>query len=136
MNLLLKLKAMLIAGAASLFATFGSASAGDDKAFVVLDILPLKHGASVEDAQDYLRDIEPILARHGMTRTGDILTVEKVMRGSLNARVVNLWATDNPEASFSGVFSDKEYKQNLVPRRDRIFDLQKATIVVTKRVTE
>lgn len=102
-------------------------------AFLVLDILPLKKGKTVEEAAVYMQDVEPYLARHGMTRLDTVLQVEQVVRGDFDGRVVNLWLTDNPEASFKSVFSDAEYIAKFTARRESLFDMKNATIVVTKR---
>lgn len=101
--------------------------------FIVLDILPLKSGKTVEEATAYMQDVEPYLARHGMTRLDTVLQVEQVVRGEFDGRVVNLWLTNDPDASFKGVFSDAEYIAKFTGRRESLFDMQNATIVVTKR---
>ncbi|MBO6892336.1 MAG: hypothetical protein JJ866_10385 [Roseibium sp.] len=118
--------------AAALVTTLGIGSALAETKFVILDILPLKEGASVEDAKAYFDKIEPILARHGMTRNDQPLDVVKFLRGSAKAQVINLWNSENPEASFQGVFGDEEYRSN-IPNRDRIFNLKEANIIITER---
>ena len=102
-------------------------------AYIVLDILPLKPGRTVEEATAYLKDVEPYLARYGMTRFDTVLQVDQVMRGNFQGRVVNLWVSDNPQAAFKGVFSDAEYTEKFTSRRENLFDMKNATVVVTKR---
>ena len=98
--------------------------------FVVLDMLPLKKGKTLEDATEYFDLVEPIFAKHNFYRTGEVLKVETVMRGKLKASVVNLWVTPNAQQSMQGIFSDKDYLP-YTDLRDSIFDLKNATIAIT-----
>ena len=109
-----------------------AAMAGQAK-YVVLDMLPIQEGRTLAEAKAYMRDVEPILARHGMKRSDKILSVQQVMRGDFKAVMVNLWESDNPQASFQGVFNDPEYTENFPTRRDALFDMPNAVVVVTKR---
>lgn len=113
----------------------GPAIAHDQPAMLVLDILPLKEGKTLADAEDYFDKVEPIFARYGMTRTDAVLDVQAILRGPAKADVVNLWQTPNAQASFDGIFSDEDYAQ-FTALRDSIFDLQAATIIVTLRKPE
>ncbi|WP_152544541.1 hypothetical protein [Actibacterium mucosum] len=125
-----------LAGAATLAITAATgALAGDtdSKAFMVLDILPLKEGATLEQAYAYFKGVEPIFAKYDFQRSDSALEVGAVVRGDVTANVVNLWVTDNPDAAFKGIFSDETYLAEWVPDRDAIFDLEKATIIVTQR---
>lgn len=128
-----------LAGAAAVSCTLAvGAWAGEtaQKAFMVLDMLPLKEGATLQQAQDYFKGVEPIFLKYDFRRSDKALEVANVARGKLDASVVNLWVTDDPQAAFQGIFSDETYLEKWVPARDRIFDLEKATIVVTKRSSE
>ena len=109
-----------------------SIAANAEDSFLILDILPLKQGRSVEEAKVYFEAVEPIFARHGMVRSDKALTIVSVLRGNLDAEVVNLWQTGDPDASIKGIFSDKDYLGHSA-LRDSIFDLEAATIVVTER---
>lgn len=100
--------------------------------FLILDILPIRDGQSLADAEAYFAAVEPIFARYGMTRSDAVLSVVDILRGPVEAEVVNLWETDNPQAAFDGIFSDEEYLTH-TGSRDTIFDLKAATIVVTER---
>ncbi|CUI99736.1 hypothetical protein [Cognatishimia activa] len=127
----MKLKALVTA---LLMSVVGTASLAEKaKSFVVLDILPLKDGATLEQAYDYFKGVEPIFAKYDFHRSDAALEVLSIPRGPVTTDVVNLWATDNPQAAFDGIFADKDYLENHVPLRDSIFDLQAATIIVTKR---
>ena len=127
----MKLRALASALALSIF---GSATFADSaKAFLVLDILPLKEGATLEQAYDYFKCVEPIFEKYDFSRSDAALEVIAIPRGPVEAEVVNLWATNNPQASFDGIFADADYLENHVPLRDKIFDLKEATIIITKR---
>ena len=129
-----RIRAAFFASCLSIMGFSGQALA--DGAFLVVDILPLKSGKTVADAQAYFDGVESILARYGMTRVDQELRVTRVARGSLRANVINLWESNDPDAAFKGVFSDREYKEEYVPQRDAIFDMSKATVVVTQRISE
>ena len=100
--------------------------------FLILDILPLHHGRTSAEAQAYFTDVEPIFARYGLTRSDQPLQVVDIVRGKIDAQVVNLWQTDDPQKAFNGIFSDEDYLQ-YVATRDKIFNLERATIMVTER---
>ena len=99
---------------------------------LILDILPLHEGKTVADAEAYFEKVEPILARHGMTRSDSTLEVRTTVRGAIDAQVVNLWETRDPQASFQGVFADPDYLKHAA-LRDSIFDLANANILITAR---
>ncbi len=117
---------------AALITVLSSASALAAGKFIIVDILPLNSGISLDEATAYFQDVEPILAKHGMTRSDAVLDVTTILRGSAKADVINLWESDNPQASFQGIFSDAEYKTHIT-NRDRIFNLNEANIIVTER---
>lgn len=120
------------AATALVVTALSTVSALAESKFLILDILPLKEGATADQAKAYFDAVEPILAKYGMTRSDTVLDVAKIVRGSAKAQIVNLWDTDNPDVSFKGVFSDEDYKTH-ISDRDRIFDLEAATIIVTQR---
>lgn len=103
-----------------------------DGAFLILDILPIQEGKTLDQAKAYFGDVEPIFARHGMTRSDAILPVVNIARGDIAATVVNLWQTDDPQAAFKGIFKDPDYLV-FTDTRDSIFSMEHATIVVTQR---
>ena len=110
----------------------GASTAMAEKAFLILDILPLYDGKTIEDANGYFADIEPILAKHGMVRSDHVLEVVSILRGPVSGQVVNLWESENPQASFDGIFADDAYLAH-TENRDSIFDLKNATIIITQR---
>lgn len=100
--------------------------------FVLIDILPLKDGATYDEAVAYFTDLKPVFDRHGLKRVDQPLNAVKALRGDVPANLVNLFETDNPEASMMGMRDDPEY-QAQIEKRDRIFDLERASILLTKR---
>lgn len=112
--------------------TFSAAASQAAETFLILDILPLHEGQTLDAAESYFDAVEPIFARHGMTRSDAVLKVANVVRGGIEGQVINLWQTDNPQAAFDGIFSDEDYLTH-TQSRDTIFDLKAATIIVTER---
>lgn len=100
--------------------------------FLLIDILVLKQGKTLQDAKAYFSAVEPIFEKYQLYRTDDVLDVMQIARGDINAQVINLWETPDPQGAFKGIFSDKSYEK-YVSLRDEIFDMKKATVVVTER---
>lgn len=100
--------------------------------FILVDILPIKSGATVNEAVEYFDGLKPVFQRHGLTRIDAPLKAVKAMRGDVPADLVNLFETENPEASLMGMRDDPDY-QAQATERDRIFDLERASILLTKR---
>lgn len=96
-------------------------------AFLIVDILPLNTGQSVDDAVAYFEGLKPVFERHGLTRVDRPLEVVKTLRGSASANLINLFQTEDAEASMKGMGADPEY-QSHIALRDQIFDLENATI--------
>lgn len=100
--------------------------------YILVDILPIKDGKSIEDALAYFNKVRPAMERHGLKRIDQPLEAHKVLRGNQTADLVNLFETSDPEASMKGMGSDPEYQANIA-LRDTIFDLENASIVLTTR---
>ncbi len=100
--------------------------------FILVDILPLKPGKTVADALAYFEKVRPAMERHGLTRIDQPLQAQKILRGTQAANLVNLFETKDPETSMKGVSTDPEYQKN-IPLRDRTFDLENASIILTTR---
>ncbi|MFS2317688.1 hypothetical protein RMQ97_07090 [Maricaulis sp. D1M11] len=100
--------------------------------FVLIDILPLKDGASFEQAVGYFETLKPVFERHGLRRVDQPLQPVKVLRGEVQADLVNLFETENPEVSLAGMRDDPDY-QAQIELRDTVFDLDRASIVLTRR---
>ena len=100
--------------------------------YLLVDILPLKPGNTLDDAISYFEELKPVFERHGLIRLDRPLQSRKTLRGEIDADMVNLFETDNPERSLPGLQGDPDY-QAKVPARDRIFDLERATILMTER---
>lgn len=99
---------------------------------LLLDILPLKEGRSVDEAHAYFDDLRDVFDRHGLKRADQPLTALKTLRGSAAADVVNLWETNDAEASMKGMAGDPVY-QAQIEKRDALFDLERATVILTQR---
>ena len=91
--------------------------------FLLLDVLPLKAGHTPDEARSYFDGLRDVFERHGLTRSDRPLTAVKTLRGTARADVVNLWETQDAEASMKGLQGDPEY-QARVPDRDAMFDLE------------
>lgn len=127
------LRNALLAGVVTLAS---ASSAFADKAaefgFLIVDMLPLHEGATLEEVYAYFAAVEPIFAKYDLVRTDDALEVVNIARGKVQAQVINLWATKDPKIAFDGIFTDPEYLKH-VENRDSIFDLKNANVVVTRR---
>ena len=97
---------------------------------LLIDILVLKPGRTVDEAIAYFDGLEPVFERHGISRSGSPLKVAKVLRGDQAGDLVNLFETADPQASLGGMSQDPEY-QAQVPTRDSIFDLARSSVLVT-----
>ena len=128
----MSLKTRMLGLLAGLGLALSGASAHADGDFIILDILPIHEGKTLDDARAYFDAVEPIFAEHGMVRSDAVLEVTGILRGPVEAEVVNLWETDNPQASFDGIFADARYLEHTA-NRDSIFRLRDATIIITRR---
>ena len=100
---------------------------------VLIDILPLKEGKTPADAFAYFAKVQPAMEKAGILRVDSKLEVKKIMRGQINAAIVNLFEVEDPAAAMGAMSQDPEYTKH-VPERDEIFDLENATIIATQRV--
>ena len=100
--------------------------------FLIVDILKLQPGRTIEEAIAYFEELKPVLESHGIRRFDRPLGVQKFLRGDASADLVNLLETDNPEQSLKGMASDPAYQQK-VPERDKLFDLENSMIALTLR---
>ena len=101
--------------------------------FLLIDILPLKKQVTLEEAVEYFDNLKPVFERHGLKRRDNPLEVVKLIRGELPAQLVNFFETRNPETSLKGMSEDPDYQAN-ISRRDALFDLERATILLTARI--
>jgi hypothetical protein len=102
-------------------------------AYILVDILPFKDGKTMEDALAYFEKVRPAMERNGLRRIDAPLQAHKVARGAQRADMVNLFRTEDPEASMKGMSEDAEY-QSHIPLRDTIFDLENASIILTTKI--
>lgn len=122
------LKQLLLAATLSVVSALSFAK----ETFLVVDILPLREGKTLADAQDYFDKVEPIFRRYDFKRADKPLKVATIARGNIEADVINLWKTSDPNKAFKGIFSDADYLL-YVKDRDAIFNLAEATVLVTER---
>jgi len=91
---------------------------------VFVDVLTLKPGKTLDEAQDYFAQAIPLIERHGLKRI-QVYGISDKMRGhdAVNPSIVQIWRVeaDNP---FAGLMADEAY-QRVVPLRDSIFDMPK-----------
>ncbi len=89
---------------------------------VFVDVLTLRPGKSLEEAEAYFAKAVPLIERHGLKRL-KVYGISEKMRGhdEVNPSIVQVWRveTENP---FAGLMADDEYKA-VVPLRDSIFDM-------------
>ena len=100
--------------------------------FVLVDILPLKEGRTIEEAVAYFDELKPVFEKNGIKRLDAPLKVAKAMRGEVPAQLINLFEVENPEISMKGMSQDPAY-QAKIPERDALFDLERANILLTGR---
>ena len=100
--------------------------------FLMIDILPLKPGKTIDEAIAYFEKLKPVLEKHGLRRLDQPLQAQKLLRGDLAVDMVNLFEIDDPENTMKGVGADPEYQANM-PLRDSLFDLPKASVILTRR---
>ncbi len=100
--------------------------------YILFDILPIKDGKTVDDALAYFDKVRPAMERNGLRRVDAPFEAHKILRGTQQANLVNLFETDDPEASMKGMGGDPDYQAH-VDLRDTIFDLENASIILSTR---
>lgn len=101
--------------------------------FLLLDILKLKPGKTIEDATSYFDELADVFAEVGISRLDRPLKAAKVMRGAIEADYVNLFETADPQASMGAMQAHPEY-QAKISTRDAIFDLENSTVLLTAKL--
>ena len=101
--------------------------------YLLLDILKLKPGKTVEDAVAYFDKLAPIFDEVGITRLDRPLKAAGVMRGSIEAEQVNLFEMEDPQKSMPAMQSHPDY-QAMIPVRDAIFDLENSTVLLPTKL--
>lgn len=98
---------------------------------LLVDILPLKEGRTADEAVAHFEGLKDVFEKHGLKRSGRPLAALKTLRGKAKADVVNLWETNDAEASMKGMAADPDYQAHIAAR-DALFDLESATIILTQ----
>lgn len=99
---------------------------------ILVDALKLNPGRTVTEAHQYFESISSILERHGFKRVVEPLEAKSLLRGSLDAQLINLFEVEDPKQSLGGMMEDPDY-QTVIPMRDEIFDLENSSVLVTAR---
>ncbi len=92
----------------------------------MLDILHLKKGVPLKQADKYFSRIHPITKDHGLSPLASF-TVNKSLRGSLRPTLVQVWQIEK-EGFMKGIGNDKRYKKN-IPLRERTFEMKKTILL-------
>jgi len=127
MNLKTQLAAALAAG---LLMAGGSAAAESAATNYMIEVLPLKKGATIEAAAQYFAEVSPVIASHGIFPVQTYRIVDPQKDGA--ARIVNVWRVADPQG-LEQIFQDPEYLKH-VKERDSIFDLPNRAGWMTQEV--
>ena len=89
-----------------------------------VDVLTLKKGRTLEEAEAYFQKAIPVIARHGLKRL-EVIAVTTKMRGhdEVNPDIVQIWEVE-AENPFAPLGQDPDYHA-LIPTRDALFDMPK-----------
>lgn len=117
----MRLKKWIAASAMAGFVLAAGSAAAATATTYMIEILPLKQGATVEAAGQYFADVSPIIAAHGIFPVQAYRVADPKAEGA--AQVINVWRVADPKG-FDGIFADPEYLKH-VKDRDSIFDLSK-----------
>lgn len=87
---------------------------------VFVDVLTLRDGKTLAEAEAYFQRAIPIIERHGLRRV-KVIEVKNKMRGhdAVNPNIVQLWRVE-AENPFASLGADPEYHA-IMPLRDSIF---------------
>lgn len=106
--------------AAALISAGGAGAAADEpQTIYMVEVLPLKPGATVEQAEAYFETVSPIIASHGVFATQSYRVVDQAADAA--PRVINIWRVARPDG-LPEIFGDPAYLAH-VRERDQIFDL-------------
>ena len=90
-----------------------------------VDLLWLKPGVTLDDAQRYLQTLAPLVKKHGGHRLVGF-RIEKTMKGDVQPQVINGLEFPSMQA-MQELFQDPAY-QTIVPTRDATFDMARHTL--------
>ncbi|GEM_PF-3775175 len=102
----------------------------------LIELVTLNKGFSLEQHLSYGEEIEHILNRYGMSNEQNFRVVQKAS-GTIADEVakVGIFKLSSPQA-MQGIFSDKEYLEQKVPKRDKIHNMARMTFLMAKPVME
>ncbi|MBE9554651.1 MAG: hypothetical protein IMF05_14395 [Proteobacteria bacterium] len=121
---------LAMASAIGSFSLGATSAIASEKAYFV-DILYLKEGKTPEDAKAYFDKVLPIIAKHGLLRAAPGFVITKKMSGDIDPNLVNVWSVSDQENTFSNIFADPAYLEN-VPLRDTTFDMSRSHMFMLK----
>jgi hypothetical protein len=86
----------------------------------MIEVLALKPGATVNQAEQYFTAVYPVIASHGLFP----IKAYKAMQqgGDSSPKIIQIWRVANPNG-MPEIFKDPNYLKH-VPTRDSIFDLK------------
>jgi uncharacterized protein (DUF1330 family) len=90
-----------------------------------VDLLWLRQGVTVDDAQRYLQTLAPLVKKHG-GRPLVGFRIDKTMKGDVQPQVINGLEFPSMQA-MQALLADPEY-QKIVPTRDATFDMARHTL--------
>lgn len=108
------------------------AAAGTKNQNYFIDILYLKKGKTIKDAELYFSKVEKIAAHHGLKRLNPAYSITKSLTGDNAPHMVNVWTISDPEGTFPSIMSDPAYKKH-IPLRNSTFDMSKAQMFMMKK---
>ncbi|MEM9071727.1 MAG: hypothetical protein AAGE52_24675 [Myxococcota bacterium] len=97
---------------------------------VLVDLVFLNEGKTLEDRAAYGRLIGPIAQRHGLRRVQSYRVLQHLGGLGNGAVELNLWEVDDPSA-LQATLTDPEY-QSHVPTRNEIHDMERLTMLLAR----
>lgn len=91
-----------------------------EKPAYMVEVLSLKTGATVSQAESYFQSVYPIIASYGLFPVKAYQVVQD--GGSGSPQIVQIWRVENPQG-MPKIMADPKYQQ-FISTRDAIFDLK------------
>ena len=131
-NLFLYCCLALLMFASTSIQNISEVTAGAKNQNYFIDILYLKKGKTVADAEFYFNKVEKVVARHGLKRAKPAFSITKSLTSKDAPHLVNVWFISDPEGTFPNIMSDPAYKKN-IPLRNATFDMSRAQMFMMKK---
>lgn len=122
-------KALFALAALCAIAVLGAAlkqkqAAGGEERVYVLEMHWIKPGSSLEDVNAYMREVGPILARHGAHTIEEFSVMQPDILGGLSFP---------SEADLHALLSDPDF-QRLAQMREETFDMERGLLLRIERI--